>query len=90
MIVAELIEHLKKFPQDALVVQFGHEDGYDDIDDEPTIVRLGLNTSSGGMYGKHDDKDKIDYFIKHLDNQERYEEALKYKNIKLVDAVLIN
>lgn len=53
MNVKELIEELKKFPEDSMVVVSGYEGGVDEIT-SLIEVKLTLNANSVSYYGDHE------------------------------------
>lgn len=54
MIVAELIEQLKKYPADKRVVVDGYEDGFDDVVKVEELL-LKLNHYTEWYYGEHEE-----------------------------------
>ncbi len=53
MIVSELIEELRKLPQDAVVVVNGYEGGVRTVKDaKPTVIAVDVNTE--WYYGEHE------------------------------------
>lgn len=56
MNVKELIEELKKFPEDSMVVVSGYEGGVDEITCLAE-VKLMLNANSVSYYGAHEIED---------------------------------
>jgi hypothetical protein len=58
MKVLELISHLLKMPQDAIVAIPGYEDGYDDIIavDEREVIVLENKKAWNGKYSPHIDE----------------------------------
>jgi hypothetical protein len=52
--IAELIEKLREFPQDARVIVNGYEGGYEDVTGVNAIP-IKLNVHTEDYYGPHDD-----------------------------------
>lgn len=56
MTVAELIEKLKTFPQDALVVTEGYEDGYDTFK-KISLIAIEINPKKDWWVGQYMDSE---------------------------------
>ncbi len=59
MTVAELVEELKRMPQDALVVAEGYEDGYDTVK-RVSLIAVEENPQPKWYLGKYVDSEKAD------------------------------
>jgi hypothetical protein len=57
--IAELIEKLREFPQDARVIVNGYEGGYEDVTGVNAIP-IKLNVHTEDYYGPHDDPERGD------------------------------
>ena len=54
MTVAQLIRHLRQYPDDLRVVVDSYEDGFDDVAPERILTaRISLNTGTRWYYGRH-------------------------------------
>ena len=54
MLVSELIELLREYPSDLLVVVNGYEEGYDDLSPRQiSIAKISLNTGTHHWEGRH-------------------------------------
>ena len=54
MTVAQLIQHLRQYPDDLRVVVDSYEDGFDDVEPERILTgRISLNTGTQWYYGRH-------------------------------------
>jgi hypothetical protein len=53
MLIKELIEELKKYPQDSRVVVQGYEEGYNDIT-AISQLKIALNVHKEDYYGAHE------------------------------------
>jgi hypothetical protein len=62
MKVKELIEKLQKYDSEQMVVIYGYEGGYDEVD-KINEIKLKLNVNKAWYYGKHeivDDNEDFD------------------------------
>lgn len=53
MNAAQLIEHLKQFPSDTMVIVRGYEGGVDEVD-FVSKEKIDLNVNTEWYYGKHE------------------------------------
>ena len=56
MTVKELVEYLRKYPDDLRVVVNGYEDGFDDLSPERiSVIKIQLDTQIHDWEGQHSD-----------------------------------
>jgi hypothetical protein len=60
MTVAELIDKLKLFPHDRIVLVDGYEDGFDDINQDPYTIWVFSNEGHPDYVGDYDLGNNID------------------------------
>ena len=54
MTVAQLIQHLRQYPDDLRVVVSGYEGGFDDVEPERIKqINVSLDTGTDWFYGRH-------------------------------------
>ena len=76
MLVGELIEALRKYPEDLRVVVNGYEEGYDDLTPERIFTaKISLNTGKHEWEGRHGDP--------------RFLEEKTLKRAELVEALVL-